>query len=191
VHLSWYYALLYQKLSCRQSLKSLFHRVPYVLSVWDDHDYGCDDKKISNPMKQRSKQMFQEFWKLNSQRKNVNGVYGSYQFRQANLSVLVVLPDLHYSRNACRPFDAEQWEWLSSLLLFHNNNTIILGLSTPMSGLRDRYPKEIDALLATLHPSRSVVISGDPHVPFLVYFPVGILASHQVHWPCWVVHQPK
>lgn len=173
VHLSWYYALLYQKLSCRQSFKSLFHRVPYILSVWDDHDYGCDDETISNPMKQRSKQMFQEFWKLNSQRRNVKGVYGSYQFRQANLSVLVVLPDLHYSTNASRLFDTEQWEWLSSLLLFHRNNTIILGLSTPMSGLWDRYPKEVDDLLAMLDPSRSVVISGDPHVPFLVYFSSG------------------
>jgi hypothetical protein len=173
VHLSLYYALMYQKLSCRSSFKSLYLRVPYVLSIWDDHDYGCDDEISSNPMKQQSKRMFREFWKLNSQRRGVSGVHGSYEFRNAGSSVLVVLPDLHFSTTHTRLFDEQQWEWLTSLLAHHAHATIIMGMSTPLSALSSRYPTEIEALLAMLNPLKSVIISGDPHVPSLVFLKSG------------------
>ena len=173
VHVSLYYKLMYQKLSCRHSFKHLFLRVPYVLSIWDDHDYGIDDETSSNPMRHHSKQMFQEFWKLNAQRRSVSGVYGSYEFRNAGHSVLVVLPDLHYSTNPTRLFDVQQWGWLTSLLARYTHATIIVGMSTPISGLRNKYPDEIDTLLSMLNPSKSVIISGDPHVPLLVHLPSG------------------
>jgi hypothetical protein len=172
-HVSLYYKLMYRKLSCRHSFKSLFLRVPYVLAVWDDHDYGSDDETSSNPMKQHSRQMFQAFWKLNTQRRGVSGVYGSYEFRNAGRSVLVVLPDLHYATNPTRLFDVQQWEWLTALLTRHAHATIIVGMSTPISGLRSKYPEEIDTLLSMLNPSKSVIISGDPHAPFLVHLPGG------------------
>jgi hypothetical protein len=174
VHVSLYYKLMYRKLSCRHSFKSLFLRVPYVLSIWDDHDYGIDDETSSNPMKHHSRQMFQEFWKLNAQRsRNVSGVYGSYEFRNAGRSVLVVLPDLHYATNPTRLFDVQQWGWLTALLARHTHATIIVGMSTPIGGLRNKYPDEINTLLSMLNPSKSVIISGDPHVPFMVHLPSG------------------
>jgi hypothetical protein len=174
-HMALYYQLMYRKLSCRHSFKRLFLRVPYVLSIWDDHDYGSDDETSSNPMKHHARQMFQEFWNLNAQRRRrVGGVYGSYEFRNARgRSVLIVLPDLHYSTNPTRLFDAQQWGWLTSLLTRHAHATIIVGMSTPISGLQSTYPHEIDTLLSMLNPSTSVIISGDPHVPRLAYLPSG------------------
>ena len=168
-HLVPYYALLYRQLSCRKTFRDLFHRVPFVLSIWDDHDYGKDDEKWTNPMKEKSKRMFERFWKLNSKRQEVAGVYGSYEFRDSGASLLIVLPDLHFSTTKERLFDHGQWEWLKALLARHTHSTVILGLSTPLHALRDLYRYEIDVVLAMLNHSNSVIVSGDPHVPSIVH----------------------
>ena len=172
-HVVSYYALMYRKLSCRKPFRDLLVRTPYVLSIWNDHDYGIDDEICTNPMKAKSELMFEEFWQLNIERRNVMGVYGSYEFKKSGASLLIVLLDLHFSTTRVRLFDLEQWEWLTALLAQHKNSTIIMGMSTPMNALYNLYPEEIRAVLSMLNHSKSVIVAGDPHVPSIVRYSTG------------------
>ena len=172
-HLVQYYEAMYRKLSCRRSFQNLLRRTIFVLSIWDDHDYGADDETSANPMKETSKKMFCSFWKLNNERQNVKGVYGSYEFKESNVSLLIILPDIHFTTTSKRLFDPEQWGWLVGLLGQHNHSKVIMGMSSPITALRAKYTSEIDTLLTMMDNSNSVIISGDPHVPSIVRFPSG------------------
>lgn len=178
-HFIPYYKLMYNKLSCRATFQRFMQRTPYVLSIWDDHDYGSDDEKSENPVKYKTKRMFLDFWNVNNKRNEVSGVYGSYLFydeRNQDDKVLFILPDLHFMSTNARIFDDEQTDWLKSTIdsVAHEKSTrVIMCFSTPVSFLMHKYPVETDWLLQLLNSSSTVFVSGDPHHPSIEYLPYG------------------
>lgn len=171
VHVWSYYELMYRKLSCRSTFQSLVRRTKYVLSIWDDHDYGTDDEGGSNPMKYHSRGMFSNFWRLNEvrRRSNQQGIYGSYTFkgRSNSKSIVMILPDLKWDLNADTLVSDEQWGWLQYTIDVHSSSKIIMGLSNPFSSINNSHPLAASRLLGMFQNKRVVIVSGDPHTPFI------------------------
>jgi len=87
-----------------------------VVAMWDDHDFGENDAGGDYPMKERSREVFLDFWQepANSPRRDRDGVYASYVFGPPGQRVQVILPDLRYNRTALTPrepvgTDYETW----------------------------------------------------------------------------------
>jgi hypothetical protein len=172
-HQLWYYQMMYNKLSCRDTFQRFMRRTKYVLSIWDDHDYGSDDEKSENPIKHVTKSMFVRFWKLNSERQNVSGIYGSYLFSKNNESLLIIVPDLLFDATQTRLFSEAQWSWLMGLVDQYYNVRKIVCFSHQISDYMTRYHSEIDVLFQRTSNKNTIFIAGDPHHPFIVYLPYG------------------
>lgn len=166
-HMIWYYRLMYNKLSCRYTFQKMAQRTSYMLSIWDDHDYGSDDELEQNRIKAVTKAMFVKFWRLHESRHTVTGVYGSYEFD----NVLIILPDLHFSSNNMCVFSEEQWAWLQTMAVTAHTKLTVVGMSTPITSLIQKYPIEITKFLALFNHTTTVFVAGDPHSPSIHYLP--------------------
>ena len=51
----------YQLLGAKPEFQALRKNVA-VVATWDDHDYGSNDAGKEYPMKEKSKEVFLEFW---------------------------------------------------------------------------------------------------------------------------------
>lgn len=181
---------LYNRLSCKREFQSLVDRTPYVLAIWDDHDYGGNDCGKEYSMKQISQKQFLNFWNIPAShpRNHLNGgVYGAYKFHDGKspFSILVILLDLRYFRdtltfykNGTRMYiptlhgsmlGEVQWSWLEETLAANTDSYIIIASSTQIGpenyGFESwrNMPLERARLLSMLDPSRSMFISGDLH----------------------------
>ena len=90
----------YAKLGAKKEFQNLRANVP-TLSVWDDHDYGWNDAGKEYEFKDRSKDVFLEFWNVsaNSPRREHPGIYGSHFFTNQNHAVQVILLDTRTFRD--------------------------------------------------------------------------------------------
>ena len=178
---------VYNRLSCKAAFQRLVGRIPYVLSIWDDHDYGENDGGADYPMRAASQEIFLDFWRIPaaSGRRGKRGVYGSYTFVRGGASVLIVMLDLRSFRdpltvctraqgwycpagNGTMLGDA-QWRWLESTLAASSADLVIVASSTQFAADEYGYetwrnfPHEQARLASLLNPNRTVVISGDVH----------------------------
>jgi len=181
----------YNRLSCRPEFQDLVRRTPYVLAIWDDHDYGDNDLGAENPIKPISQSLFSRFWNLTPSRKRKEGIYGNYRFRGSNGNVSIIMPDLRYFRDPlkeCNPkqfiqstalycptngsmLGAAQWRWLENTIRasqLRDNLTIIassLQFGHTPNGYEswNNFPRDRERLKGLLDPSKSLVISGDVH----------------------------
>ncbi len=72
-----------------------------ILATWDDHDYGQNDAGAEYPMKELSRQIFLDFWKVpaDSPRRKHDGVYGATVLGPPGRRVQVILLDTRWSRS--------------------------------------------------------------------------------------------
>ena len=114
-----------------------------ILSVWDDHDYGENDAGKEYPMKEESREIFFDFWRVpeDSPRRAGDGIYGVHEYRDGDRTLQVILLDTRTFRDSLQrnprplpegspwkhdyqPIDdpertilgATQWAWLESVL---------------------------------------------------------------------------
>ena len=177
---------IYNRLACKPAFQRLVHRVPYVLSIWDDHDYGQNDGGADYSMRNESQQIFLNFWRVprDSARRRELGVYGSYRFSDGAASLLIVMLDLRSFRDPLRvcqrdtgwycPADGgtmlgdEQWRWLERTLE-ESTGLVVIASSTQFGAQEYGYetwrnfPREHRRLASLLDPNRTIIISGDVH----------------------------
>jgi alkaline phosphatase D len=178
--------ILYNRLSCKNPFKYMVNRIPYILSIWDDHDYGQNDGGADYPMKQKSQNIFLDFWRIhpNSTRRRQEGVYGAYKFSEGNTSLLIIMLDLRSFRDPLQTCERKtgwycptngtmlgvaQWEWLETTLQNDNSSMVIIASSTQFGADEYGYetwrnmPLERSRLATLLNKNKTVIISGDLH----------------------------
>ena len=182
----------YDRLSCKPEFQDLVNRTRHVLSIWDDHDYGYNDVGADNPIKNESKSIFSEFWKIPDERRLKAGVYGSYVFNMSNgTTVSIIVPDLRFFREPLQfcehgeyaprekcycPTNRSllgdvQWAWLEDAVnrSQRSDALTIIASSTQFGHAANGYeswtnfPRDRARLRALLDPRKSLVISGDVH----------------------------
>ena len=178
---------IYNRLSCKPAFQRLVGRIPDVLSIWDDHDYGQNDGGADYPMQEMSQGIFLDFWRIPaaSGRRGKQGVYGSYTFVKGGASVVIVMLDLRSFRDPltvctraqgwyCPAGNGTmlgevQWRWLESTLAKSNADLVIVASSTQFAAGEYGYetwrnfPHEQARLVSLLNPNKTVIISGDVH----------------------------
>ncbi len=132
----------YAKLAEKPEFRELRSRVP-LLATWDDHDYGENDAGKDYPMKEESRAIFLDFWKVpaGSARRTHGGIYDEQRFTARGKTLQVLLLDTRWfrdapKRNAGKPpagspwkndyqvdedpqktiLGEEQWRWLEACL---------------------------------------------------------------------------
>jgi len=177
---------IYNRLSCKPAFQRLVRRTRHVLSIWDDHDYGQNDRGAEYTMKAASQRMFLDFWRIPaaSARRRVEGVYGSYTFTDGAVSVVVIMLDLRSFRGpltvctraqgwycpttAGTMLGDAQWRWLEATLAI-GADLVIIASSTQYAvdeyGYETwaNFPHEQARLASLLDPNRTVILSGDVH----------------------------
>lgn len=143
----------YQKLGGKEEFKKLRNSTR-VLATWDDHDYGENDAGKDYPLKEKSKEIFLEFWKVPEDdiRNHRDGIYTSYFFEGNNRTVQIIILDLRTFRDDLHSYQNEpvdknlfhykmdywphesteptmlgeaQWKWLKEQLLIPADLRII------------------------------------------------------------------
>ncbi len=89
----------YAKLAAKPGFQALRHR-SRVLATWDDHDYGDNDVGAAWPMKEESRRIFLDFWRIpaDSPRRRRDGIHGDYTLGEAGRRVQVLLLDTRWNR---------------------------------------------------------------------------------------------
>ncbi len=93
-------AAKYQKFAAVEGFKTLRDNTP-VIATWDDHDYGENDAGVEYPEKEKSKELFLNFWnepKGSARRRDDDGIYTSYTYGEAGQRTQVILLDLRWNR---------------------------------------------------------------------------------------------
>ena len=180
-HWLWYRKILYNKLSCRRSFQRLVRRTPYILSTWDDHDYGANDDAYSNPVKVESREMFLDFWKIHetSERRRGDGIHGSHWFISDRQSILIILLDMRWFNGVSENtvLGEKQLDWIGTEL---NSNPapdlIVVASSLPYaSNCSDNFKGDRQRLTDLLSPFRTIFLSGDVHMAGIYMSPDGVL----------------
>ncbi len=78
-----------------------------LLPIWDDHDYGANDGGIDFPLKDHSKAIFTEFWKIppGDPRMHRDGLYRAWTVGPPGQRVQIIFLDTRYFRTALLPTD--------------------------------------------------------------------------------------
>ena len=168
-HWLWYRKVLYNKLSCRTSFQKFVDRTPYVLSIWDDHDYGTNDDNFNNPIKMQSQASFLDFWKVpsNSERRKGKGIFGSHRFELNTHTILVLLLDLRWYNGITKThvLGSEQLDWIESEVnkIPTPNLVVVASALQFSSNCSDNFRGDRQRLQSLLNPSKTIFISGDVH----------------------------
>ncbi len=124
----------YDLLENKPEFKELRKNIP-LLATWDDHDYGENDAGKYYPFKEKSKELFLNFWNepKSSDRYDHKGIYHSLMYQFSDKNIQVILLDTRTFRsnltlndkksgykNDYMPTNApdstilgeEQWKWL-------------------------------------------------------------------------------
>ncbi len=90
----------YAKLAAKPEFQELNNSTK-ILSVWDDHDYGENDKGRHYPFKKESKEIFMDFWKIapDSDRRKHDGIYGVEYVQMGSKKLQIILLDTRTFRD--------------------------------------------------------------------------------------------
>ncbi|MEX0300179.1 MAG: alkaline phosphatase D family protein [Kordiimonas sp.] len=94
----------YKKFERIDGFKKLRKNTP-VIATWDDHDYGENDAGHEYPQKEKSKELFFDFWNEpqdSNRRRSDDGIYTSYMYGPDHERVQVILLDLRWNRTALK-----------------------------------------------------------------------------------------
>ena len=76
-------------------------------AIWDDHDYGLNDAGIEYPFKQKSKELFLDFWDVPSDdvRRSREGLYFDLIYEINNKTLQILFLDTRTFRENLKPSD--------------------------------------------------------------------------------------
>ena len=80
-----------------------------ILATWDDHDFGWNDVGRHYPFKEKSKELFMNFFEEDSAsiRRQHEGIYNSYAYGPRGKRVQIILLDTRTFRDNLRPYAGE------------------------------------------------------------------------------------
>ena len=153
------------------------------LAIWDDHDYGNNNRDQSYPLKKEAKQAFATFWKIpeNSAVWKRSGIYRAHEYGPENQRVQIILLDGRWNLDKRNPKDpdsylgAEQWAWLEKVLkrparvrLICSGVQVVkinnVGKNWEMWGHHPTERARLFDLIETNKTNGVIFISGDMHV---------------------------
>ena len=94
----------YAELEKKPSFNGFRSKFP-ILPVWDDHDFGRNAADGTFEYKKESQTIFKHYFEIDrasnkvDQRKERDGVYGSYHFGRGNRRVSIIVLDLRYFKS--------------------------------------------------------------------------------------------
>ena len=90
----------YSALAARPEFAALRSHCP-TLAIWDDHDYGANDAGSEYPGRERSREVFLDFWRepLDSTRRSHEGIYHAERFEEGGRTLQVILLDTRSFRD--------------------------------------------------------------------------------------------
>jgi alkaline phosphatase D len=101
----------YEKLAGKAEFQDLRSKVA-VTAIWDDHDYGANDAGREYRMKEESRQIFLDFWKVPkaSPRRGRPGIYGSHRYREGDRVLQLILLDTRFFRDPLKRKTGPPWK---------------------------------------------------------------------------------
>ena len=181
--LKYWYGLLDEDRNFRSLVDSM-GGFESLIATWDDHDFGINDGDGNYPLRNVSKQLFLDFFRVpeDDRRREIgrlDGVYSAKTFRtSSSFSYKIILFDTRFDKDAYSVkggdfLGAVQWKWLEEELADESVDLILLGSSIQMLPTGKvveeawaRFPVARQRLLRLLlsSPIRDVLLlSGDIH----------------------------
>lgn len=101
----------YDKLAGKGEFQDLRAKVA-VTATWDDHDYGTNDAGKEFPMKEDSRRIFLDFWKVpkTSPRRTRPGIYGFHEYREGDRAIQLILLDTRFFRDPLKRKTGPPWK---------------------------------------------------------------------------------
>ncbi len=100
-----------------------------TLAVWDDHDFGENDAGRHYPLKEESKEIFLDFWKVSddSPRRSHAGIYGAEYLSIHDMTVQFVLLDTRTFRDNLRLRTDQDTSWKNDYVPYETTDSTFLG----------------------------------------------------------------
>ncbi|MCH9807845.1 MAG: alkaline phosphatase family protein [Alphaproteobacteria bacterium] len=195
----------YRDQGVRPELARARQAIPF-LAIWDDHDYGGNDKGATFSQKVQSAKLFHDFWQMQPQRPFGRGIYYSKTYGPAGRRVQFIMLDTRSFRSKLKKksrtfnvwgkyqpsYDPEatmlgkaQWDWLEQALQEEADVRIIVSSVQLLAGGHGferwgNFPRERQRLFQLIDDTGAtgaVIVSGDRH--FGAFY-VGKLNNGQV-----------
>jgi len=162
-----------------------------VIGIWDDHDYGQNDRGKSYSKKKESKNLLLDFVDVDKSDKvfQHEGIYTTHIYGNGNKKVKVILLDTRYFRDELLPdtlsderykinqtgdvLGEEQWTWLENELQKNETSIHIIASGYQIIPWEPKFEKwsnfpmarqRFFDLLVKTKPNRAFLLSGDRHI---------------------------
>lgn len=166
----------YDALAAKPAFKKLIRTYDYM-ATWDDHDFGLNDAGKEYRFKERSKELFREFWQLEQAiPASQDGIYYARTFNVQGKKLQIIMLDCRYNRDAPDGtgdvLGEAQWRWLekelkkpADLRLLVSGFQILLDKNAG-SETWDKFPDAKARLFETVRRTKAervVFLTGDQH----------------------------
>ena len=134
----------YSKLSAKVEFQELKKNTP-ILSVWDDHDYGENDKGRHYPFQKESKEIFMNFWNIpqESDRRKHEGIYGVEYVQIGTKTLQILLLDTRSFRDDLVKNEPKNPVYKNDYIPNHQKDSTLLG-NTQWKWLENELSKKAD-----------------------------------------------
>lgn len=134
----------YQKLASKTEFQEL-KKSTKILSVWDDHDFGENDKGRHYPFKKESKEIFMDFWEvaLDSDRRTHEGIYGSEFIKIGDKTLQIIMLDTRTFRDDLLKNEPKNPAYKNDYIPYTKKDSTILG-KTQWKWLKKELSKKAD-----------------------------------------------
>jgi alkaline phosphatase D len=166
----------HQVLAAKPEFRILRETVPFV-ATWDDHDYGLNNAGRHYAFKERSKEIFREFWGMAGHiPAERDGIYHVRRFETGGRVLQMILLDPRYNRDDPGPradtLGERQWQWLAEQLRQPADLRLLVSgfqvLLDPGTGSETwaEFPAARERLFQTIRDAKAehlVILTGDQH----------------------------
>lgn len=120
------YAKLGSKIEFQELRKST-----KILSIWDDHDFGENDKGRHYPFKKESKEIFMDFWEVHkdSERRTHDGIYGSEYVKIGDKTLQIIMLDTRTFRDDLLLNEPKNLAYKNDYIPYTKKDSTLLGNS--------------------------------------------------------------
>lgn len=118
----------YEKLASKTEFQEL-KKSTTILSVWDDHDFGENDKGRHYPFKKESKEIFMNFWEVpqDSERRTHEGIYGSEYVKLGDKTLQIIMLDTRTFRDDLLKNEPKNSAYKNDYVPYTKKDSTILG----------------------------------------------------------------